>query len=169
MANTETTAVAAEYDAKPIGSAYPGTKTFIDAALADVSSGEYRLREDRKPNVLETGALTGSQYQGTPVLKHSRREAARPMAIPAGRRSLDGNVLEIDEVTVNCELYDGNRLKEIQLPRSLFPENVHYGMAITVALDETGGTRRLVVQEREPNAERLREGLDEFNRLIERL
>lgn len=85
------------------------------------------------------------------------------------KKEVDGIVLSVEDVSVNCEIYLENNNGEIILPKSLFPENVYYGMPISLSLDESSGIRRPVIKVRHLSHEAVAKGKEEMDALVSEL
>lgn len=85
------------------------------------------------------------------------------------KNQVSGTVLEMDKVTVKCEVCSNNQNRIINLPTALFKDHVTIGMPFTVFLDETSGYRRLLVKDRAINEEIRQKGNDEMAALVNEL
>jgi len=85
------------------------------------------------------------------------------------KKEVDGIVLEVENISVNCEIYLESGNVEINLPIALFPEKVHYGMPISLSLDECSGIRCPVIKVRHPSKMALNEGKEKMDALIAEL
>jgi hypothetical protein len=115
---------------------------------------------------------------GTDAISHD--EATRSLKIVANenpvvaegkslKKSVDGVVGKYDEVSVTCDLRLGEKTVHIQLPRALFPDELRYGLPVSVQMMDDGGVRRPAVSIREVDPQATTAVAAEFDALIEKL
>lgn len=56
--------------------------------------------------------------------------------------AVDGVIIKYDDITVKCNLMIDGQSIQIQLPRALFPEEITYGLPISLAMVSENGVRR---------------------------
>ena len=114
---------------------------------------------------------TDSGFAGddTKRLRIVSAQVARPAAREAVARSVDGVIGKYDDVSVTCELRLATGTVAVQLPRSLFPEELRYGLPISLSLDEVGGIRRPVVAVRRVAPEAVADLAREFDDVLSKL
>lgn len=106
------------------------------------------------------GALGVAKTEVRPVDKSAQgfRLTVAPTAVRAVdknlKKSVDGVIASYDDVSVNCELRLSDKSVSVQLPRALFPDQIRYGLPVSVEMSDVEGIRRLVVTLRkfEPSA-----------------
>lgn len=91
------------------------------------------------------------------------------MPLSTGKRRIEATVLESDEVSVFCELNIAEGVNAVSLPRNLVPDYLGFGAPIWISIDESVGSRRFVVTSRDADPDRLAEGVDEVDALVESL
>ena len=82
-------------------------------------------------------------------------ETSRPK-----KNQVNGTILEVDQVTVKCEVYSNNQNRIINLSKALFKDQATIGMPFTVFLDETSGYKRLLIKDRVINEDIRQQGND---------
>jgi hypothetical protein len=115
----------------------------------------------------ETGAEVIDD--GAHRLRLSTSERVVPTEKKELKKAVDGVVGKYDEITVNCDLRLGDRLVTIQLPRALFPQELSYGLPITVEMIEDGGIRRPVITTRQIDRAATEAMAKEFDAILEQL
>lgn len=82
--------------------------------------------------------------------------------------NVPATILRKEDVSVLCEVELQAGRVHIKLPRCLFPEDIHFGMPITIRFDEEpSGIRKPSVSLRKINTEGLREENEEMRLLFE--
>lgn len=85
------------------------------------------------------------------------------------KSEINGSVIQVQNVSVKCDIYSANHEQIIHLPKSLFPSDVKIGMAFTLSLDNSSGIRRPIVKTRPLSENLLNKGKDEVAALINEL
>ncbi len=67
-----------------------------------------------------------------------------------------GAVLQVDGVSVKCELQVDARNVQVQLPRALFPETISWGQPIWLKMIEVDGIRQPIITIRQADAEKFK-------------
>lgn len=124
-----------------------------EAGVFDTRPG-HNLKDDTQsvkfksfaPPLTESGRTSSSDYHLTRTFLESTKQRELPLSV--GKVEINGAVLQVEDESVLCELYGETALVQISLPRSLLPEDVRYGMPISLSIDETSGVRRPVIRKR---------------------
>ncbi len=160
-----------------------------EAMLDSDKSKKFTFIDLKKSNLMETEAkINRSNIISINIKSESRKETEEDEAYEFGypikrkklpppaiyqkkeyKKEVAGIVLEVEDISVNCEIYLERGNVEINLPISLFPEKVHYGMLISLSLDEFSGIRCPVIKVRYPPKMALNEGKEEMDALIAEL
>jgi hypothetical protein len=117
-------------------------------------------------DVNETFVLTREEEE-LPSAEMSRQHASR-------RAEVYGTVVEIEKVSVLCEIYMDEKQERtvvVRLPKSLFPSHIRYGSPITLAYrkDASGFKRPRVTIRRFVLDDRMKKENDEMENLINSL
>ena len=95
-------------------------------------------------------------------------QSIAPNNIVVQQESVPATVLRAEDVSVLCEVELQAGSIHINLPRSLFPAKIHYGMPITIRFEEKqSGIRKPSVSLRQIDTELLREENEEMRSLFE--
>ena len=94
--------------------------------------------------------------------------------VPASRvkrlkNEIDGTVLQIDGESVECEVYKSNKNQIINMPKSLFHDDVGIGFAFSLQLDNSSGYRRPLIKAREIDVSKMAKGVEAIATLISKL
>lgn len=95
-----------------------------------------------------------------------QRQTPKIAQVPNLKPDVDGVVAQYDEVSVACLLQLGGKEVRVQLPRSLFPEEIRYGTPVSIRMVEEGGIRRPQVTARVISAESARAVDAEFKAIL---
>jgi hypothetical protein len=90
-----------------------------------------------------------------------------PSKRPDCQSSVNGVILQANEITVKCELDLGGKHIDVQLPRNLFPEAITYGQPIILEMIEEHGIRRPRISLRQPNFEKFKDLRDKAVAILE--
>lgn len=92
-----------------------------------------------------------------------------PQQEPEPVSEVSGSIVEFNEFGVFCELYICGDSKYVNVQRDLFPQVARVGMPIVIRMEKGEGLTRFVVRERIPDANALRQGVDEIDNLVSSL
>lgn len=142
----------------------------VGANLAQTDVGN-TIRQQRSIFRSAPSWETGAEVidDGAHRLRLSASETAVPTEKKELKKSVDGVVGKYDEITVNCDLRLGDKLVTIQLPRALFPNELFYGLPITVEMTEEGGIRRPIITARQIDPATTEAMAKEFDAILEQL
>ena len=95
-------------------------------------------------------------------------ETVKPVVpVESQQSQVSGVVLQVDEMSVKCELYLGASNVEVQLPRALFPEKISYGLPISLEMVEDNGIRQPQITVRKADTKKLKELKAEIAAILE--
>lgn len=163
MASQTNTAALVDYDQR-----YETIQHIARSTKAESSESLEPFSTVPKP----TGNTTERMRRGS-GFTYSHGAMAAPVAErnidQQARSDVDGSIVEVKDASVTCEIYLADENIEISLPRAFFPDNIRYGMAINLRIDESSGIRKPIIRTREPSIDALSYGEEEFSALINEL
>ncbi len=62
-----------------------------------------------------------------------RKSLRKPKEEKALADEVAATIVVVDDVAVSCEVNVESRFVRVRLPRTLFPENIHYGMPVSIS------------------------------------
>lgn len=108
-----------------------------DASTEDFSPLSFgEISEKTRHEVTEEGRISFK------LTSNEANEASSPITPAPGtslKKEVDAVVIAIHDVSVICEVLLDTENVEIQLPQALFPKKPHYGMPISISLDDSSG------------------------------
>lgn len=157
--------------------------------VTDISDSSV-LRYDflaQAPSFERTSSNPSRERQSllSPALKHSTEEelgipTAKIFSFPIekpyinvapaqAKNYVTGVIVSYDEISVKCEMNVDEKVVSIQLPRSLFPEVIHYGLPINLKVIEEDGFRRPVITLRKIDEKSTADIAAEFDSILNAL
>lgn len=79
---------------------------------------------------------------------------------------VEGVVTSHDEISVKCDLIVNEKNISIQLPRSLFPQKIFYGLPINLEIINESGFRKPLITIREINQKNNKKIAEEFDLIL---
>jgi hypothetical protein len=97
-----------------------------------------------------------TDYSRTALPKASADLVLRPLtkALPKeaqqrAARAIEATVLGISDESIFCEVRGDNAMLRVNLPRALFPNDVHTGTPVAIRMENVGGVRTPVISQRQ--------------------
>lgn len=85
------------------------------------------------------------------------------------KEEVDATILQNDDISVSCEVNLQAGQIHINLPRSIFPEKIYYGMPVIISYKEVSGMRQPIITPRNINIESMQKENNEISAIIEKL
>lgn len=107
--------------------------------------------ERRNPLIAECALTTELVKTGATgkVFSYPLEITTKNISPKPPKNQVAGVVISYDEASVRCELNISERVVTVQLPRTLFPENIRYGFPISLEMIEEGGFRKPKISPRQ--------------------
>lgn len=146
---------------------FGGQNSSLGFGLTDINISKQRqnpLVPTAKPLTEEEAGTLSAKIFTFPIEKQHAKVA--PLV---AKNYVEGVVLSNDEISVRCELTVNGKVVEIQLPRSLFPESITYGLPINLKMVDEGGIRRPLITLRKIDDNSTANIADEFDSILNAL
>ncbi len=120
-----------------------------------------------KKSMAASSSITGTQitYKTDDQIEGIQTEIQSVNKI----KKLNGCVLQVDEASVQCEVYVVDKTVNLRLPKSVVPENIKFGSPISITIDETNKYSRPIVSLREPDKSKMKQFTEKMDELINSL
>ena len=135
-----------------------------------IDKKDLNLTPIKSKNLYETDLNDNPAVSKYPFKRKALNPQPEVAASPSSlKKEADGSILYIYDNTVVCSLYLPERTIEVELPKAIFPKSIKYGTSIKLKMAENNGIRMPLILLRTPSSQKMEEGIEEIDSLIDEL
>lgn len=140
--------------------------------VSDLGRTNFVVDQKRQSSLIPSPKdLTEEEFEisTAKIIKFPTEKVSEIVAPKKTKNFVEGVVVSYDEGSVRCNLDVSGKITSIQLPRSLFPENIRYGMPINLEMINESGFRKPLITIRKIDVKSAEKVAEEFDSIIKAL